>query len=73
MSRESIETLLERWMEDPGFRAAVRTDPEGAIRATGLELTTDEWAAVRSLDWSLSDDELTVRASMQGSVADGSL
>jgi len=71
MSRESIETLVERWMEDLTFRAKLRSDPEGTIRALGLELSDEEWAAVNKVDWSLSDEELTARASMSGSVADG--
>ena len=71
MSRESIEALVERWMEDPSFRAAVRKDPEGTVRGTGLELSTEEWAAVRNFDWSLSDEELTARAKMDGSGCDG--
>jgi predicted ribosomally synthesized peptide with nif11-like leader len=71
MSRESIEALVEKWMEDPSFRSAIRQDPEGAIRSTGLELTDEEWAAVRGIDWSLSDEELSARRSAAGSVADG--
>ena len=70
MSREAIETLLERWMEDPSFRTAVRADPEATIRATGLDLSTEEWAAVLNIDWSLSDEELTTRSSHYG-VSDG--
>lgn len=69
MSRESVETLVEKWMEDASFRAALRKDPEGAIRGTGLELTAEEWAAVRNIDWSLSDEELTARRSASGSSA----
>ena len=66
MSREAIAELVDRWLEDPAFRAAVRQDPEGAVRATGVELDEDEWAAVRAVDWSLSDDELATRASKGG-------
>jgi len=66
MSRESIESLVERWMEDTSFRAAVRTDPETAIKSTGLELSSDEWAAIRTFDWNVSDEELTTRANMDG-------
>ncbi len=62
MSREAIEQLVDRWREDPAFRAAVRQDPEAAIRATGVGLDAAEWAAVREVDWSLSDDELAARA-----------
>jgi hypothetical protein len=70
MSRESLETLVEKWTEDPAFRASVRKDPEGTIRATGLELSTDEWAAVRNFDWSVSDEELTTRTNMDGSACE---
>jgi hypothetical protein len=66
MSREAIEALMDRWMDDPAFRAAVREDPEGAVRASGVELSEDEWAAIRALDWSLSDEELSSRASKTG-------
>ena len=66
MSREAIEELVDRWLNDPAFRTAVRQDPEGAIRATGVELDADEWAGIRKIDWSLSDEELSVRASKGG-------
>ena len=69
MSRESVEMLVERWMEDASFRSALRKDPEGTIRGTGLELSTEEWAAVRNIDWSLSDEELTSRRSAMGCAA----
>jgi len=73
MSRQSIESLIERWMEDNSFRAAIRKDPESAIRGTGLELTPDEWSAVRNFDWTLSDEELSARANMEAcaTMADG--
>jgi hypothetical protein len=67
MSREAIEELLDRWMDDPAFRNAIRQDPEATVRASGLELDADEWAAVRRIDWSLSDEELTSRANKSGS------
>jgi predicted ribosomally synthesized peptide with nif11-like leader len=66
MSRERIEELIDRWMDDPAFRTAVRQDPEAAVRAAGLDLNADEWAAVSRIDWSLSDEELSSRASKSG-------
>ena len=63
MSREAIEQLSEKWMNDPSFRESVRTDPEGAVRATGVELDEDEWATLRNADWSVSDEELSRRVS----------
>ena len=61
MSREAIDELIDRWLEDPQFRAAVRHDPDAAVRSTGLTLDEDEWAAVRHTDWTLPDDELSSR------------
>ena len=66
MSREALEALVEKWTEDTSFRTAIRKDPEGTIKATGLELSPDEWAAVRNFDWTVSDEELTTRANMDG-------
>lgn len=66
MSRESIERLIDRWMNDMDFRAELRRDPEAAVRASGEELSADEWEALRNVDWSLSDEELLARASMGG-------
>jgi len=71
MSRESIEALVEKWTEDTTFRAAIRKDPEATIRATGLDLSPDEWAAVRNFDWNVSDEELTTRASMDACCSEG--
>jgi hypothetical protein len=66
MSREAIEELVDRWMNDPAGRAEVRQDPEAAMRRSELELDEDEWAAPKSIDWSMSDEELTTRASKSG-------
>ncbi len=66
MSLEAVQALIDRWDHDPAFRAAVRQDPEGTIRATGLELDPLEWEAIRNIDWSLSDDELRARAEVRG-------
>jgi hypothetical protein len=71
VSREAIEELIDRWMDDSAFRAAVRDDPEAAVREADLELTEDEWAALRRIDWTLSDEELSSRASKMGCGGDG--
>jgi predicted ribosomally synthesized peptide with nif11-like leader len=63
MSREGVETLMDRWTNDPAFRTQLRADPEGAARAAGVDLDTEEWAALRGIDWSLSDEELQARSS----------
>lgn len=57
MSRQAVETLIDRWINEPLFRAALRRDPEGTVRASGVQLDEDEWAALRSIDWNLSDEQ----------------
>jgi hypothetical protein len=63
MSREAVESLIDRWINEPAFRQDLRTDPEGAVRRSGAELAEDEWAALHKVDWSLSDEELQARVS----------
>lgn len=62
MSRQALETLMDRWVNEPGFRDQLRADPEATVRQTGVSLSQDEWAALRSVDWSLPDEQLQVRA-----------
>jgi len=66
VSKEAINQLIERWVNDDAFRTQVRQDPEATIRATGLELTEEEWAGIRQVDWTLSDEELQGRTSKLG-------
>lgn len=62
MSRQAVETLVDRWLNDSTFRERVRQDPEGTIRGTGVHLDPDEWAALRSVDWRRSDEDLALQA-----------
>lgn len=63
MSREAVESLIDRWINDPVFREELRKDPEGAIRSTGVELDEEEWAALRRIDWGLTDEDLRLQVS----------
>jgi hypothetical protein len=63
MSREALESLIDRWVNEPAFRQELRTDPEGAVRRSGAELDQAEWAALGQVDWGLSDEELQARVS----------
>jgi hypothetical protein len=60
---DNIEPLIDRWIDDNGFRAALQRDPGAAVRAAGVSLTQDEHTALRAIDWGQSDDELTARVS----------
>ncbi len=66
MSSSSIESLFDKWETDAGFRAALRRDPEAAVRAAGVSLTDDERATLRAIDWSQTDEQLAARASKYG-------
>ena len=66
MSREAVNELFDRWLNDAAFRQDVRTDAEGAVRRAGAQLDEDEWAALRTVDWSLPDSELEARISKYG-------
>jgi hypothetical protein len=57
MSRESLEELLDRWMNDPPFREAILRDPVGTVEGTGAVLSPTEWAALRAMDERLQKDE----------------
>ncbi len=63
MNHETLGKLMDRWSSDAQFRAAVRTNPLGAIADTGLQLSDEEMAAVQAMDWSQSDEELVSRVS----------
>lgn len=63
MSYSDIGKLIDRWLADTDFRAAVRKSPEDAVKKAGVNLSTDEWAAFRHVDWSLTDEQLRERAS----------
>lgn len=66
MSRQSVETLMDKWMDDTEFREQFRRDPEKKIRAGGYELDKTEWQAIKTMDWSASDEELMSRVSKAG-------
>jgi hypothetical protein len=63
VNNTAMEKMIDQWMNDESFRAELRRDPEGTVRARNIELNEDEWAAVRSVDWSLSDEALHARVS----------
>jgi len=62
MSRQAVEQLMDKWMNEEPFREEVRSDAETAIRNTGLELDADEWEAVKNMEWDAPDEELMTRA-----------
>ncbi|MCU1273251.1 MAG: hypothetical protein JWO48_682 [Bryobacterales bacterium] len=66
MSRQAVESLVDKWISDPAFRGAMRKDAEAAVRILNVDLDQDEWSAFRAVDWSLPDEELRTRLSAGG-------
>lgn len=65
MDQQAVSDLMDKWMNDDAFRAAVRNDPEGTIRKAGIVLNDEQWKAFREVDWSQSDEELAARTNNQ--------
>jgi hypothetical protein len=63
MSRQAVESLIDKWISDPAFREGMRKDAEATVRMAGVELDRDEWSALRAVDWTLPDEELRTRLS----------
>jgi len=61
MSREALEQLVQRWLDDPEFRDGVQRDTDGTIERAGYQLDEQEWAVVRDTDWSQPEEELRTR------------
>lgn len=64
MANGNMERIADLWSTDADFRQGVRNNPEAAIAAKGISLTSEELTALRSLDIAnLSDAELEARVS----------
>lgn len=63
MSYSEMGKLIDRWLADASFRSALRTDPDGTVKKSGMTFSAEEWAVFRTVDWSLPDDQLRERAS----------
>lgn len=63
MSKETIGKMIDLWMNDPGFRSALRQDPEKTTKKMGFQLDDEEWRALKNIDWSLKDEDLKTRVS----------
>jgi hypothetical protein len=65
MNRADTELLIDRWMNDPGFRTQMRQDPVATARQAGITVEAEDEKVLRSTDWTLSDEELADRISMR--------
>jgi hypothetical protein len=63
MARDGVDRLIEKWLNEPGFREKMKKDPEGTVKNCGIALNVEEWATVRNVVMSTSDEELKARIS----------
>jgi hypothetical protein len=63
MARDGVDRLIEKWLNEPGFREKMKKDPEGTVKNCGIALNAEEWAMVRNVVMSTSDEELKARVS----------
>ncbi len=63
MGYETVGKLIDKWINDPGFRFAFRKDPEAVIKKMKIQLSDDELATLKKVDWNCSDEDLKTRIS----------
>jgi hypothetical protein len=61
MSHDVVADLVERYLNDPAFRAAFAGDPDAAVAAAGFELDADEFAALHATVKTHEDQPLKPR------------
>ena len=66
MNQQTMEMLVDKWMNEPAFRDKLRSDPHATIKEMGIDLSTEDWQSLSQIDWSLSDEELQTRISKGG-------
>lgn len=59
---DAFGVVMDKWLSDAAFRNTLRADPEGAVRALGLDLSSEQWAALRR-QLALPDEQLQDRVS----------
>ena len=63
MERKGVDQLVEKYLNDPVFRAKMKRDPEGTVKNCGITLNAEEWATVRNVVMTTSDESLRARVS----------
>jgi hypothetical protein len=66
MSGEAVAEIVDRWMNEPGFKEQLIEDTEGTLQRNGLVLTEDDRAALENITDGLGDEELESRLSKIG-------
>ena len=63
MERHGVDQLVQKYLNEPGFKNKMQRDPEGAVKSAGISLNAEEWATVRNVVLTTSDEALRQRVS----------
>lgn len=63
MSREGVDALIARYIDDPDFRADFARNPEATVRREGFDLSADELEALHAADGVRLGEALRARIS----------
>ena len=58
-----VDQLVQKYLNDAGFRDRMKRDPEGTVKSCGISLNAEEWATVRNVVMTTSDEALRQRVS----------
>lgn len=67
----ALETLLDKWMNEPGFKDRFAENQEATVAAAGLTLSGDEWVSLRIAVRGMEDGDLDERFSKGGAMCGG--
>ena len=63
MAQNGVDQLVDKWLNESGFREKMKQDPEGTVKGSGIRLNAEEWATVRNVVMTTSDEALQKRIS----------
>lgn len=63
MNQETVEMLIDKWMNDVSFRDEMRVNPHAVLEQSGITLSEEDRETLENVDWSLSDEELLASVS----------
>lgn len=59
----NVDKLVEKWLNEPGFRDKMQRDPEGTVKTCGITLNAEEWGTVKNVVMTTTDESLRARVS----------
>ena len=63
MTHNGVDQLVQKYLNEPGFKEKIQKNPEAAVKSAGISLNAEEWATVRNVVLTTSDEALRQRIS----------